>query len=99
MLAGISSWSSTSRLRLTIGASARTLRRGEEGIPFGTMIHGEEDASGDMNILTEDFGWTNRQIIRTYNGLADACLLTLVVVYVFFVVRPDRLMGRLWRRG
>jgi hypothetical protein len=77
----------------------KQVKRGLEGIPFGSMIHGEEDASGDMNILFDDFSWTNRRIIGTYNGLADACLIVLVAVYLFFAFRLDRLVWRMIRRG
>jgi hypothetical protein len=70
------------------------IKRGQEGIPYGTMIHGEEDVGGDMNIL-RDLGWTQRQIIHTYNDLATTCLIVLAVLYVIFALRLDRIVSRL----
>ena len=46
----------------------RAVKRGEEGIPYGSMVNGEEDAGGDMNVLHEDFSWTQREIIHTKPG-------------------------------
>lgn len=76
----------------------RRIRRGDEGIPYGSMIHGEDDAGGDMNQL-RDFGWTQRQIIQTYNDLAQTCLIVLVVVWLLFVLRVDRLVARALKQG
>lgn len=69
----------------------KQIKRGEEAIPMGSMLHGEEDAGGDMNTLHGDYGWTNREIIHTYNNLADACLLALVIVYLAFALRLHHL--------
>ena len=76
----------------------KQVKRGEEGIPYGSMVNGEDDAGGDMNTLRDDFGWTQHRIIYTYNHLADACLVALVVVYLAFALRPDRLAVR-WMRA
>ena len=73
----------------------KRVKRGEEGIPYGSMINGEEDAGGDMNGLHDEFGWTQHQIIYTYNHLGDACLIALVVVYAVFALRLDRIVTRL----
>ena len=72
----------------------KEVKRGREGVPYGTMIHGEEDAGGDMNALHEDFGWTQREIIHTYNNLGDACLFALLVIYGIFALRLDRFPAR-----
>jgi hypothetical protein len=72
----------------------KKVKHGEEGIPYGSMINGEEDAGGDMNGLHDVFGWTQSEIIRTYNHLADACVVALVVVYVIFALRLDKLPAR-----
>lgn len=71
------------------------IKRGQEGIPYGSMIHGEEDAGGDMNILRDDFAWTQREIIHTYHNLATACLVVLLALYVIFALRLDRVGRRL----
>lgn len=72
----------------------RAVKRGAEGIPYGSMIHGEEDGGGDMNTLHDGFGWTQREIIHTYDQLGDACLAALLVVYVIFALRLDKLPAR-----
>lgn len=72
----------------------RKVRRGEEGIPYGTMIHGEDDASGDMDALHGDYGWTQREIIHTYNGLGFWCVAVLLGLYLFFALRLDRWPAR-----
>jgi hypothetical protein len=80
----------------------KKIKRGEEGIPMGSMIHGEDDAGGDMNTLHGEFGWTNREIIRTYNDLADACVIALLVIYLVFAFRLYRWPGLIvarWRHA
>jgi len=87
---------------LFIGASCflhiwlfwRQVKRGLEGIPWGGMVTGEDDAGGDMNILRDDYAWSNHRIIDTYNGLGTACLAVLLVTYVIFALRLDRVIGR-----
>ncbi len=76
----------------------KKVKRGEEGIPYGTMFAGEEDQGGDMNVLHDQFGWTQREIIHTYNHLADACMIALLVVYLVFALRLDLLVSRLLAR-
>ena len=73
----------------------KKVKRGTEGIPYGSMINGEEDGAGDMNVLHDGYGWTQREIIHTYNHLADACVIALLVVYLVFALRLDRLASRL----
>lgn len=72
----------------------KQIKRGAEGIPYGSMINGEEDAGGDMNILHDDYHWTQRDIIHTFNGLADVCLWTLLVLFAIFALRLDKLVRR-----
>jgi hypothetical protein len=76
----------------------KQVKRGLEDIPYGSMINGEDDGGGDMNILKDDYHWTQHQIIYTYNHLADACLVALVVVYLFFNLRLNRLFDPLLAR-
>lgn len=95
-------WGGCRYMFLFIGAATfsssfqrwRMIRRGEEGIPYGSMIHGEEDAGGDMNILFDDYGWSQRDIIHTFNDLATVCLVVLVVLYAIFALRLDRVVTR-----
>jgi hypothetical protein len=72
----------------------RKVKHGLEGIPYGSMINGEGDGGGDMNILRDDYHWTQHRIIYTYNHLADACLVALAVTYVVFNLRLDRIFDR-----
>jgi hypothetical protein len=95
-------WGSCRYVFLFIGAGTffqsfsfwRDVKHGLEGIPYGSMINGEGDGGGDMNILREDYHWTQHQIIYTYNHLADACLVSLAVVYIVFNLRLDRIFDR-----
>ena len=95
-------WSVCRYVFLFIGASSflniwlfwRQVKRGTEGIPWGSMVHGEEDGGGDMNILRDDHGWKNHFITGTYNGLGAACIVALVIIYAIFVLRLDRVAGR-----
>ncbi len=95
-------WGGCRYLFLFIGAGTfyesfsfwRKVKHGLEGIPYGSMINGEEDAGGDMNILREDYRWTQHHIIYTYNHLADACLVALAIIYVVFNLRLDRIFDR-----
>lgn len=76
----------------------KAIRRGEEGIPYGSMVHGDEDAGGDMNILRDDYGWSQRDIVSSYNLLGDVCLLVLIALYLAFVLRADRVVARWLKR-
>ncbi len=76
----------------------KQVKRGTEGIPFGSMINGEDDGGGDMNILMEDYRWTQHQIISTYNHLADACLLAVILVYLFFNLGLDKVFNPILAR-
>lgn len=76
----------------------RKIHRGEEGIPYGSMIHGEEDAGGDMNGLHDEFGWSQREIINTYHNLGNACLAVMIGLWIFFALRLDKVVARLLTR-
>jgi hypothetical protein len=64
--------------------------RGQEDIPMGSMINGEDDANGDMNKLMNDFGWTGMDIRRNYQYLGYACWGGLAFVYAIFALRLNR---------
>ena len=68
----------------------RLVRRGVEGIPYGSLIYGEEDANGDMNKLHDDYDWTQSQIIYTYNHLGSVCLAVILFASLWFALRLDR---------
>jgi Zn-finger nucleic acid-binding protein len=58
---------------------------GRERIPWGSIL-GAGDAGGDMDRLVFQHQWLNDRIIGTYNGLANACLLVLLGVYIGFLI-------------
>jgi hypothetical protein len=72
--------------------------RGREDIPWGSMWGGAGDGGGDMNMLV-DFGWSDRQIIDTYNSLGGLCLLVLLGVYGAIALRQHhRVVFAYWQR-
>jgi hypothetical protein len=71
----------------------RKVKYGQVPLPYGSMVNGEEDANGDLDTLSADFGWSDRHIIATYTHLGDACLAVLVLVYLVFALRLNRLPG------
>ena len=67
------------------------VHRGLEDIPWGSMINGEGDGGGDMNILRDEYHWSNHQIIGAYYHIGQGCLLALLLVYVAFALQLNRL--------
>jgi hypothetical protein len=63
----------------------RQISNREASVPWGTMWGGETDAGGDMNRLTEDFGWSDHQLIRSYMRTAHFCLFGMVGTYLAFL--------------
>ena len=78
-----------------IGASAflhivvywNQVYRGQEDIPMGSMIGGEDDENGDVNKLINQFDWTAREIKHNYQYLGYYCWAVLLVVYAAFALR------------
>ena len=62
---------------------------GQAGIPFGTLLGGEGDASGDMNRLLDWYGWSAQRIVNSYSTLGDICLLAILATYVIFLIKFD----------
>ena len=95
-------WSYCRYVFLFLGASSflniyvfwRQVKHGAESIPWGSMVQGEEDGGGDMNILRDDYHWSNHDITGAYNHLGSACLVGLLIVYAIFALRFDRVTGR-----
>lgn len=61
----------------------RQIAVGKEQIPWGTFWQGRGDSGGDLNILTDQHGWTINQIINVYNTLGTVCLLIIIIVYFY----------------
>jgi hypothetical protein len=74
------------------------IRRGLEGIPYGSMINGEDDSGGDMNILHEDYRWTQHRIIGSYWHLGNACLIAVAAIYLFYSLRLNRIFNPILAR-
>jgi hypothetical protein len=66
------------------------VKHGTESIPWGSMIQGEEDGGGDMNVLRDVYHWTNHEIVGAYTHLGDVCLWAILIVYLVFALRLDR---------
>ncbi|HEY4300006.1 MAG TPA: M50 family metallopeptidase [Candidatus Didemnitutus sp.] len=102
-------WGACRYVFLFLGASCflniylrwRDVYHGLEDIPMGSMINGEDDAGGDMNILMSDYHWTHSRIRLTYHLLGNGCLIGLAVVYGAFLLRlnkiPDWIVARFSR--
>ena len=90
-------WGGCRYLFLFLGASAfyRSFRfwldvkHGLEGIPYGSMVGGEDDQNGDMDTLVRDFLWTQHQIWGAYVHIGQACLCGLGIVYLIFACGLD----------
>lgn len=71
----------------------------KELVPYGSMVHGEEDGGGDMNIL-RSHGWRETEITASYVQLGTACVVIVAAVWLVFATRLDRPIGnafaRLW---
>ncbi len=66
-----------------------TIQLGLNQIPWGTLFGGQGDASGDMNRLNFDFGWSTDQIIQAYTFLGNLCALVVLSLYVIFLLRAN----------
>ena len=99
-------WGSCRYVALLVGAASffesysfwKDVKRGAEGIPYGSMINGEGDGGGDMNILLNDYHWTQHRIVFAYNHLADGCLVAVLAIYLFFNLNLNRVFHPLLAR-
>ncbi len=66
------------------------IERGRASIPWGSLWGGREHSGGDMNILHLDYGWSDQQIITTYNTLSGLCLTALLSIYFYFLLKQNR---------
>jgi hypothetical protein len=64
-----------------------SIKQGTESIPWGTLLFGEGDAGGDMNQLSEVYSWSDQKIINTYNTLGNVCLIILLSLYIYFLIK------------
>ena len=84
-----------------IGSSLRwqQIDQGLEAIPWGTLFGGEGDAGGDMNQLAEVYGWSDQQIIDTYNTIGIVCAIAIASIYfyIFLKNRNHLYLYALWQ--
>lgn len=64
--------------------------RGQESIPWGSLWGGADHQGGDMNILSQSFGWSDQHIINTYNTMGGLCLGLMLGLYLYFVIKNQR---------
>ena len=65
----------------------RQIKKGLEGIPWGTLFGGASDSGGDMNQLSEIYGWRDQQIIDVYNSLGSLCAIAILSVYLYIFLK------------
>lgn len=64
------------------------IQKGKRSIPWGSLLAGEN--VGDMNTLSEAYNWSDKTIINTYNTLGNVCLIALISLYIFFLIKHRR---------
>ncbi|MFK8181906.1 MAG: hypothetical protein AB8B99_00935 [Phormidesmis sp.] len=62
------------------------IESGLQAIPWGSLLGGSGDMGGDMNRLVQH-GWSDQQIIDTYNSLGGLCVIVIASVYVYFFLK------------
>ena len=72
-----------------IGSSLRWhhIEKGLEAIPWGTLFGGAGDSGGDMNQLSEVYGWADQRIIDTYNSIGNLCAIAILSVYLYVFLK------------
>lgn len=79
----------------------RQIDRGLVDIPWGTLFGGSDHIGGDMNQLQIVHGWSDQQIVDTYNGIGSVCVIAILSVYVYFLIKERNylLFKRVWMRS
>jgi hypothetical protein len=72
------------------------ISQGKSSIPWGSFWGGT-DAAGDMDML-QIFGWSQQQIVNTYNTLGSICLWLVIGVYLYVVCKQNPQIGRYIRQ-
>ena len=62
------------------------IESGRQAIPWGTLFGGSGDMGGDMNRLVAH-GWSDQQIIDTYNSIGGVCKVAIASVYIYFFLK------------
>ena len=68
----------------------KQIKKGVDSIPWGSLWGGADHQGGDMNQLSYSFGWSDQQIIDTYNHISGICLITILSVYIYFLIKNQR---------
>ncbi len=78
----------------------RQIDRGLADIPWGTLFGGSDHIGGDMNQLHIVYGWSDQQIVNTYNGIGSVCAIAIFSVYVYFFIQDrNYLLLQKWWLG
>lgn len=62
------------------------IESGLQAIPWGSMLGGAGDMGGDMNRLV-GHGWSDQQIIETYNSIGGLCGVAIATIYIYFFLK------------
>jgi hypothetical protein len=65
----------------------RQIERGLGDIPWGTLFGGADHIGGDMNQLSVVYGWSDLQIIDTYNRIGSFCLIAILSTYIYVLLK------------
>lgn len=68
----------------------KQIKKGAAAIPWGSLWGGADHQGGDMNQLSYTFGWSDQQIINTYNHISALCLITILSIYLYFLIKNQR---------
>lgn len=63
----------------------------QAAIPWGSFLSGGGEASGDMNLLRDEFKWSARMIVAKYVELSKLCSVVIIGHYFYFAYQS--LMG------
>lgn len=77
----------------------RQIKSGLQAIPWGTMLGGQGDAGGDMNRLVSH-GWSDQQIVDSYNSIGSICLIAIISIYIFLFLKQKNylFLYSLWQQ-
>lgn len=65
------------------------ISKGKADIPWGTFWGGRGDSGGDLNILNNEVGWSETQIINIYNTLGFICFLIIIGTYLYYLWKSN----------
>ena len=67
------------------------IARGIEAMPSGSFLNGSSDASGDMDRLISQFGWSAKTLVTHFNYLGKLCGGLVLLHYFVFLFKSMNL--------